>query len=295
MGDYIVNAITSDGAVRVIAAVTTKLCEKARSIHDFSPTACAAVGRALTAAAMIGSTLKGENDSLTLQFKGGGPIERIIAVGDSKANVKGYAGDPWVDLPIKENGHLDVGGAVGKDGYLSVIRDFGLREPYVGQVELVSGEIAEDLTYYYAKSEQIPSAVALGVVVDKDTTVRSAGGFIIQLLPGAAEEDIERMEKAIAEIGEVTALIEEGKNPKDIAKAILKDYEVEFLDETEPKYFCDCTRERMERALISLGSKELTDMLNEDGGAEVNCRFCGRKHRFEADELREMIERIEAR
>lgn len=289
MNDYIVNAITSDGAIRVIAAATTNLCEEARRIHDFSPTASAAVGRALTAAAMIGSTLKGDNDTLTLQFKGNGPIKRIIAVSDSRANVKGYAQVPWVDLPLKPNGHLDVGGAVGKNGHLSVIRDFGLKEPYAGQVELVSGEIAEDLTYYYAKSEQIPSAVALGVAVDRDIHVKSAGGFIIQLLPGAMDEDIDKIERAIADVGEVTKLIDDGKSPRDIVEMLLQGYEIEFFDEMEPKYRCDCSRERMERALISLGRDELTDMLHENGGAEVGCQFCGRKHTFTGDDLMEMI------
>lgn len=288
MKDYIVNAITSCGSIRVLAAVTTSLCEKAREIHEFSPTATAAVGRALTAAAMIGSTLKGECDTLTLQFKGDGPIGRVIAVSDNKATVKGYAGDPHVDLPLRRNGHLNVGGAVGKNGYLSVIRDFGMKEPYVGQVELVTGEIAEDLTYYYAKSEQLPSAVALGVIVDKDLSVKSAGGFIIQLLPGAMDEDIDRVEKAISEIGEVPVLIEQGKTPRDIVEMLLKGYEIEFFDEMEPKYECDCSKERMAKALISLGKDELRAMIEEDGQAEVCCQFCNAKHLFTREELEEL-------
>ncbi len=288
MKDYIVNAITSCGSIRVIASVTTNLCEKAREIHDFSPTATAAVGRSLTAAAMIGSTLKGEEDTLTLQFKGDGPIGRVIAVSDNKAHVKGYAGDPYVDLPLKENGHLDVGGAVGKNGYLSVIRDFGLKEPYIGQVELTTGEIAEDLTYYYAKSEQLPSAVALGVIVDTNLKVKSAGGFIIQILPGAMEEDIAKVEKAIGEIGEVPRLIEQGKTPRDIVEMILDGYEIEFFDETEPKYECDCSKERMAKALISLGKDELRQMIEEDGQAEVCCQFCNAKHKFSKEELEEL-------
>lgn len=288
MKDYIVNAITSCGSIRVIASVTTNLCEKAREIHNFSPTATAAVGRSLTAAAMIGSTLKGEEDTLTLQFKGDGPIGRVIAVSDNKARVKGYAGDPYVDLPLKENGHLDVGGAVGKNGYLSVIRDFGLKEPYIGQVELTTGEIAEDLTYYYAKSEQLPSAVALGVIVDTDLKVKSAGGFIIQILPGAMEEDIAKVEKAIGEIEEVPRLIEQGKTPRDIVEMILDGYEIEFFDETEPKYECDCSKERMAKALISLGKDELRQMIEEDGQAEVCCQFCNAKHKFSKEELEEL-------
>lgn len=290
MKDYIVNAITKDGAIRVIAADTTSLCEEARRLHDFSPTASAAVGRALTAAAMIGSTLKGERDTLTLQFAGGGPIGRVIAVSDSEANVKGYAGNPHVDPPLKKNGHLDVGKAVGRNGHLSVIRDFGMKEPYVGQVELVTGEIAEDLTYYYAKSEQIPGAVALGVTVDTDLSVRSAGGFIIQLLPGAMDEDIDRMEKAIKEIGEVPRLFEAGKTPRDVVKMLLAGYEIEFFDEKEPKYHCDCSRERMARALVSLGKKELREMIDEDGQAQVCCQFCGKKHSFAKEQLEELYE-----
>lgn len=288
MKDYIVNAITSCGSIRVIAAASTNLCEKAREIHNFSPTATAAVGRALTAAAMIGSTLKGDCDSLTLQFKGDGPIGRVIAVSDSQAKVKGYAGDPYVDLPLRKNGHLNVGGAVGKHGSLSVIRDFGMKEPYVGQVNLVTGEIAEDLTYYYAKSEQLPSAVALGVIVDKDLSVKSAGGFIIQLLPGAMDEDIDRVEKAIENIGEVPVLIEQGKTPEDIVKMLLEGYEIEFFEGMEPKYECDCSKERMAKALISLGRDELRAMIEEDGQAEVCCQFCNAKHLFTKEELEEL-------
>lgn len=256
-------------------------------MHNFSPTACAAVGRALTAAAMIGSTLKGEEDTLTLQFKGDGPIGRVIAVSDNKANVKGYASDPFVELPLKKNGHLDVGGAVGRNGYLSVIRDFGLKEPYVGQVDLVTGEIAEDLTYYYAKSEQLPSAVALGVIVDTDLSVKSAGGFIIQLLPGAMDEDIDRIEKAIGEIGEVPRLIEEGKTPQDIIEMLLKGYEIEYFDSMEPKYYCDCSKERMARAIISVGKEEIRKIIDEEGEAEVCCQFCDKKHLFSKEELEE--------
>ncbi len=288
MKDYIVNAITTDGAIRVIAANTTNLCEEARRLHGFSPTAAAAVGRALTAAAMMGSTLKGENDTLTLQFVGDGPIGRVIAVSDREANVKGYAGNPHAELPIKENGHLDVGGAVGRNGYLSVVRDFGMKEPYVGQVELVTGEIAEDLTYYYAKSEQLPSAVALGVTVDTDISVKSAGGFIIQRLPGATEEDIDRVEAAIKEVGEAQRLFETGKTPKDVAEMLLKGHEIEFFNEREPKYYCDCSRERMARTLVSLGKKELREMIDEDGQAEVCCRFCGKKHLFTKEQLEEL-------
>lgn len=288
MRDYIVNAITTCGSIRVIASVTTNLCEEARKMHSFSPIATAAVGRALTAAAMIGSGLKGEKDTLTLQFKGDGPIGRVIAVSDNQARVKGYAGNPDVDLPLKANGHLDVGGAVGKNGYLSVIRDFGLREPYVGQVDLTTGEIAEDLTYYYAKSEQLPSAVALGVIVDKDLSVKSAGGFIIQILPGAMDEDIDRIEKAIGQIGEVPKLIEEGKTPRDIIEMLLKGYEIEYFDEMAPEYYCDCSRERMAKALISIGKEDLREMIDEDGKAEVCCQFCDKKHLFDKEELEEL-------
>ena len=290
MSDYIVNAITSNGAIRVVAADTTELCNRAQEIHKMSPTAAAALGRALTAAAIMGSMLKSSDDSITVQLSGGGPIGRVVAVGDGKANVKGYVDNPLVDLPLNPNGKLDVGGAVGRDGFLSVIRDLGLKEPYVGQVPLVNGEIAEDLTKYYATSEQIPTAVALGVLVDVDYTIKAAGGFILQVLPGAYDEDIDNVEKTVASISSVTQMLSEGKKPEDIVKQLLSDYEIEFFDNVPTMYKCDCSRERTDRALISIGQEELTKIIEEDGKAQITCHFCDNIYDYTKEELTELLE-----
>ena len=288
--DYIVNAITSNGAIRVVAADTTELCNRAQEIHKMSPTAAAALGRALTAAAIMGSMLKSSDDSITVQLSGGGPIGRVVAVGDGKANVKGYVDNPLVDLPLNSNGKLDVGGAVGRDGFLSVIRDLGLKEPYVGQVPLVNGEIAEDLTKYYATSEQIPTAVALGVLVDVDYTIKAAGGFILQVLPGAYDEDIDNVEKTVASISSVTQMLSEGKKPEDIVKQLLSDYEIEFFDNVPTMYKCDCSRERTDRALISIGQEELTKIIEEDGKAQITCHFCDNVYDYTKEELQALLE-----
>ncbi|MBQ8391405.1 MAG: Hsp33 family molecular chaperone HslO [Clostridia bacterium] len=290
MSDYIVNAITSNGAIRVVAADTTELCNRAQEIHKMSPTAAAALGRALTAAAIMGSMLKSSDDSITVQLSGGGPIGRVVAVGDGKANVKGYVDNPLVDLPLNEKGKLDVGGAVGSDGFLSVIRDLGLKEPYVGQVPLVNGEIAEDLTKYYATSEQIPTAVALGVLVDVDYTIKAAGGFILQVLPGAYDEDIDNVEKTVASISSVTEMLSEGKRPEDIVKQLLSDYEIEFFDNVPTMYKCDCSRERTDRALISIGQEELTKIIEEDGKAQITCHFCDNIYDYTKEELQALLE-----
>lgn len=283
--DYIASAITHDGSIRVIAADTTQMVNEAQRLHRMSPVCCAALGRALTGAAILGRMLKGYDDSVTLQFNGGGPIGRVVAVSDGRSNVKGYVDNPLVDLPLRSDGKLDVGGAVGKYGMLSVIKDLNMKEPYVGQIPLVSGEIAEDLTQYFASSEQLPSAVALGVLVDRDYTVKAAGGFVIQLLPGALEADIVNVEKAIAEIPAVTSLLSEGENPKNIIERLLKDYEIDYFEDMETKYQCDCSHERMARALISIGKDELKTIIDEDGHAELNCHFCSNKYDFSKEEL----------
>lgn len=290
MADYIVNAITSNGAIRVVAADTTQLCNRAQKIHKLSPTACAALGRTLTAAAIMGSMLKSEDDSVTLQINGGGPIGRVIATGDGKANVKGYVDNPLVDLPLNEKGKLDVGGAVGRNGMLSVIRDLGLKEPYIGQVPLVNGEIAEDLTKYYATSEQLPTAVALGVLVDVDYSVKAAGGFILQVLPGAYEEDIANVEKTVASISSVTQMLDSGKKPEDIVEELLKDYEVEYFENMSAQYLCDCSRERTDRALISLGKEEIEKIIEEDGKAEITCHFCDKVYNYTKEDLSALYE-----
>ena len=287
--DYIVNAITSNGAIRVVAADTTELCNRAQEIHKMSPTAAAALGRTLTAAAIMGSMLKSADDSLTIQLNGGGPIGKVVAVGDGNANVKGYVGNPLVDLPLNEKGKLDVGGAIGRDGMLGIIRDLGLKETYVGQVPLVNGEVAEDLTYYYANSEQLPTAVALGVLVDVDYSIRAAGGFILQLLPGAMDEDIDRVEKAVASISSVTEMLDNGKKPEDIVSQLLEGYEIEYFDNELPVYQCDCSRERTDKALISIGEKELTKLIEEDGKAEITCHFCDNVYNYTKEELEELL------
>jgi len=290
MADYIVNAITSNGAIRVVAADTTELCNRAQEIHKMSPTAAAALGRTLTAAAIMGSMLKSADDSLTIQLNGGGPIGKVVAVGDGNANVKGYVGNPLVDLPLNDKGKLDVGGAIGKNGMLGIIRDLGLKEPYVGQVPLVNGEVAEDLTQYYATSEQLPTAVALGVLVDVDYTIKAAGGFILQVLPGAYDEDIDNVEKTIATISSVTEMLSNGKKPEDIVEQLLSDYEIEYFDNVDTKYQCDCSRERTDRALISLGKDELTKIIEEDGKAEITCHFCDNIYKYTKEELETLLE-----
>jgi len=274
----------------VVAADTTELCNRAQEIHKMSPTAAAALGRTLTAAAIMGSMLKSADDSLTIQLNGGGPIGKVVAVGDGNANVKGYVGNPLVDLPLNDKGKLDVGGAIGKNGMLGIIRDLGLKEPYVGQVPLVNGEVAEDLTQYYATSEQLPTAVALGVLVDVDYTIKAAGGFILQVLPGAYDEDIDNVEKTIATISSVTEMLSNGKKPEDIVEQLLSDYEIEYFDNVDTKYQCDCSRERTDRALISLGKDELTKIIEEDGKAEITCHFCDNIYKYTKEELETLLE-----
>ena len=290
MADYIVNAITSNGAIRVVAADTTELCNRAQEIHKMSPTAAAALGRTLTAAAIMGSMLKSADDSLTIQLNGGGPIGKVVAVGDGEANVKGYVENPLVDLPLNEKGKLDVGGAIGRDGMLGIIRDLGLKEPYIGQVPLVNGEVAEDLTQYYATSEQLPTAVALGVLVDVDYSIKAAGGFILQVLPGAYDEDIDNVEKTVQSISSVTEMLSNGKKPEDIVEQLLSDYEIEYFENVPTKYQCDCSRERTDRALISIGREELTKIIEEDGKAEITCHFCDNVYEYSKEDLESLYE-----
>lgn len=295
LSDYIASAITHDGSIRVIAADTTELVNEAQRLHKMSPVCCAALGRALTGASILGRMLKGYDDSVTIQINGGGPIGRVVAVSDGRSNVKGYVDNPLVDLPLRADGKLDVGRAVGSDGLLSVIKDLNMKEPYVGQCPLVSGEIAEDLTQYFATSEQLPTAVALGVLVDRDYSVKAAGGFVIQLLPGAMEEDVQRVEKAIAEIPAVTTMLSEGETPKNIVERLLSGYEIDYFEDMDTKYLCDCNRERMARALISIGSKDLRELMEEDGHAELKCHFCGSAYDFNKEELAELLTEAENR
>ena len=290
MQDYVIRAVSADGFIRAFAAITTNTVNEAQKIHNTYPIPTAALGRTLTAAAMMGIMLKGEKDNLTIQIKGDGPLGGIIAVGDSKANVKGYVHRPDVDLPLKPDGKLDVGGAVGRKGYLNVVRDLGLKEPYTAQVRLVSGEIAEDLTVYYAASEQIPSAVALGVLVDVDLSVKAAGGFIIQLMPGADDKIAQTIENRIGSLPSASMMISQGLSAEDILTKALKGFELAFLEKTEPKYFCGCSRERIEGALISVGEQELKDIIEQQGEAELTCHFCGRAYHFEKSELQTLLE-----
>lgn len=289
MTDYIVRAAAADYQIRAFAATTKELAEAARKAHNTSPVATAALGRLLTAGAMMGSMMKGADDVLTLKIKGDGPLGGITVTADSSADVKGYVNNPMVLIHAKPNGKLDVSGAVGR-GELTVIRDIGMKEPYVGQTDLVSGEIAEDLTYYYAVSEQTPSSVALGVLMDKDTnTVRQAGGFIIQLMPDASEEVISSLEKRLGEISSVTALLESGMTPEDILKSLLGDMGLQILDRMPARFHCNCSKERVRKAVVSVGRKELEQMIGEGKPIEVNCHFCNTNYEFTVEELKEIL------
>ncbi len=291
--DQLVRAITSDGMVQAVAVSTRDLTERARQIHTTLPVATAALGRALAAASMMGNALKDQNGSVTLQIKGNGPLGTVLAVSDHLGNVRGYVQQPHVDLPLRSDGKLDVGGAVGHTGTLTVIKDLGLKEPYVGSVELLGGEIAEDLASYFVESEQIPTACALGVLVDRDQSVKAAGGYIIQLLPGATEDIISRVEGGVLAAGPVTALLAENDDPKALLERVLSDFTVEILETSPIEYRCYCSRDRVERALISLGKDELRSLLEEQGGCELTCQFCDRIHRFSGKELENLLQKIE--
>lgn len=289
MSDKIVRAISADGFVKAAAVSTRDLTERARNIHRTLPVATAALGRALAAASMMGNALKSDGASVTLQFKGGGPLGTVLAVSDNEGNVRGTVDHPATDLPLRADGKLDVGSAVGHEGTLTVIRDLNMKEPYVGSVELMGGEIAEDLAAYFVESEQIPTACGLGVLVDRDQSVKAAGGYLIQLLPGAGEGTISKVEGSLMAVGAVTALMEKYPNPADMLRAALPDFELEFLEESPVEYRCTCSRERMERALISMGAAELRSLIDEQGGAELTCRFCDRVQTFTKAELEELL------
>ena len=288
--DYIIRATAADGQIRAFAAATRTLVEYARSVHNTSPVATAALGRLLTAGAMMGSMMKSKDDLLTLRIEGDGPMEGLTVTADSLGRVKGYAFNPTVMLPPNARGKLDVGGALGI-GVLNVIKDIGLKEPYVGQTILISGEIAEDLTYYYATSEQTPSSVALGVLMNKDNTVRCAGGFIIQLLPGASDEMIDRLEKKLGELDPVTTMLDRNMTPEMILEDILGEYGLEILDTLPTEFYCNCDKARVEKALISIGKKELQEMIDEGKTIEVNCHFCNTNYAFTVEELKELYEK----
>ena len=289
MKDYIVRAPAADNQIRAFAATTTQVVEIARQHHNTSPVATAALGRLLTAGAMMGSMMKNDTDMLTLQIRGDGPIQGITVTADSHANVKGYVGNPDVVLPPK-NGKLDVGGAVGI-GLLQVIKDMGLKEPYSGQTILVSSEIAEDLTYYFANSEQVPSSVGLGVLMEKNNTVRCAGGFIIQLMPFAEEKTISQLEENLKNVTSVTALLDQGYTPEQLLETLLGNLGLEITDTVPTQFYCNCSKERVEQAVVSIGRKEIQEMIDDGEDIEVKCHFCNTAYRYTVDELKNIIKR----
>jgi len=288
MQDYLVRATAAEGRIRAFAAVTTNLVEEARRRHDTLPTATAALGRTLTAALLLGTTLKGK-ETVTLRLFGDGPLGGIIAQADAEGRVRGYVQEPHTHLPSNAQGKLDVGGAVGKEGFLHITRDTGLKDPYTGSVPLVSGEIAEDLAHYFVNSEQVPTVVSLGVLVDTDGHVLAAGGYIIQLMPGAGEEVISALEQNLMGATPVSALVELGYSPERILEEVLKGFGVNRLESREVSFACRCSKERLEKVLISLGRKELEDMLAEQGKAELKCHFCGDDFTFSHEELSRLL------
>lgn len=281
----LIRCITSNGQVMATAVDTADIVNNAEKIHKTSAVVTAALGRLLTAASMMGNMLKGKDDSITLRIAGGGPAGAVIAVSDAEGNVRGYVSNPIVELPLNEKGKLDVGGAVGKNGSLYVIKDLGLKEPYNGSVPLVSGEIAEDITAYYALSEQTPTVCALGVLVNPDLSVKAAGGYIIQLLPAAEDETIDKLEDGIKDIESVTQMLEKGMTPEDIIKKALKNFEVEVLYEQDVEYKCNCSKDRVEKALISMGKTELESMAEDLPETEVKCHFCDKVYKFSREEI----------
>lgn len=285
----IVRYITDDGSAFVIAADTTDVVARAEQIHKTSAVNTAALGRLMTAASMMGDMLKGKDDSITLRLNGGGPAGSVIAVSDSDGNVRGYVQNPVVEISLNEAGKLDVKGTVGTNGYLFVMKDIGLNEPYVGQTQIVSGEIAEDITNYYATSEQTPTVCALGVLVNPDLTVAAAGGFMIQLLPGCPEEMIDKIEYAMQDIEPVTTMLSNGMSPDDIAKRALKNISIDKLDESKIEYRCNCSKERVEAALISTGRESLEEMAASDEDTCVECHFCDRVYKFTPDDIKKLL------
>ncbi len=288
--DYIVRATAADAQIRVFAATTRELTEKARQLHNTSPIVTAALGRLMTGAVMMGAMLKGEDDLLTLQISGDGPMKGMTVTADAKGHVKGYAIEPQIMLPPSRAGKLDVGGAIG-NGFLRVIKDMGLKEPYTGQVQLQSGEIAEDLTYYFATSEQVPSSVGLGVLMEKDNTVKQAGGFIIQLMPFTDEKVIERLEKNLTEFSAVTTVLSEGKTPEEMIEQLLAGLDPVITDTCPCEFRCDCSKSRVEKAIVSIGKKDIEEMIAEGKEIEVSCHFCNTFYHFSVEELKELLKR----
>ncbi len=292
MSDQLVRAISKDGYVKAVAVTSRDLTEQARQIHKTLPVATAALGRTLAAASMLGNALKGEGASLTLQIKGGGPLGKVLAVADTDGNVRGTVDNPQVELPLRPDGKLDVGSAVGCDGSLTVIRDLNMKEPYVGSVGLLGGEIAEDLAAYFVESEQIPTACGLGVLVDRDQSVLVSGGYIIQLLPGADEDTITKVEGGIYAAGSVTELLKEENDAESLLRRVMSDFDLEILEKSPIQYRCYCSRERMERALISMGREELESLIADQGEAELRCQFCDNVQMFTREDLEGLLQNM---
>ena len=288
MGDYIVRATAANSQIRAFAATTRELVEYARAAHNTSPVATAALGRLLTAGSMMGIMMKGDKDLLTLQIHASGPLNGMTVTADAKGNVKGYVGNPNVVIHANGKGKLDVAGAVGI-GFMNVIKDMGLKEPYLGQTELRTSEIAEDLTYYFATSEQVPSSVGLGVLMEKDNTVKQAGGFILQLMPFTEEEVINRLEENLKRVTSVTGMLEEGKTPEGILETLLEGFDIEINDRVPTQFHCNCSKERVEKALISIGRKEIQEMIDEGKEIEMNCHFCNKNYKFSVEDLKRIL------
>ncbi|MBQ2931933.1 MAG: Hsp33 family molecular chaperone HslO [Clostridia bacterium] len=291
MADKLTRAVTKNGFIRIFAVNSKNIVQAAHDYHKTLPLATAALGRLLTGAVIMGSMMKEENSSLTMQLVGDGPLGRVLAVANSKGEVKGYVENPFADLPLNRVGKLDVGGGVGQNGYLSVVKDLRLKEPYIGQVPLQTGEVGDDLAFYFAQSEQVPSLVALGVLVDRDYSVKQAGGFIVQIMPDCDEFNLKKFEKAAEKITSVTSMLEKGLSNEGLIKEVMKDFEVDILDEIDVDYVCDCCDERMQRAIVSLGKKEIQDIIDEQGETEIVCQFCDKAYRYDKNALEEMIER----
>ncbi|MBR4309012.1 MAG: Hsp33 family molecular chaperone HslO [Oscillospiraceae bacterium] len=292
MKNYIVRAITSDGWVKAMAIASTEMVETARRMHKTTPTATAALGRVLTVTSMMGNLQKVENGALTLQFKGGGPLGTILATSDAEGNVRGYVTNPAISLLEKYAGKLDVGAAVGTDGMLTVIRDLQMKEPYIGSVELVTGEIADDVTAYFAQSEQTPTACALGVLVDVDQSVKVAGGYIIQLLPGAPDDVIIKIETGIACAGAVTPMLEKGMSPEEILKTVLCEFDLEIFDREPVEYRCYCSREKVEKTLITVGKKDMQEIIDDGKDISVECQFCDTIYTFTPGDVQRLLDSL---
>ena len=289
MEDKIIIATAKDGMVRIIAGITTNLVNEGSKIHECTPVAAAAFGRMLTAGALMGTTLKSEKELITLKINGNGEVNGITVTAHNDGSIKGFIGNPYVDRPLNEKGKLDVGGAIGTDGILYVIKDLGLKDPYIGQVPIQTGEIAEDFAYYFTVSEQTPSAVSLGVLVDKDLSIKAAGGFIVQMMPGADELLADIITYRLEEIPPITTLISEGKNIEEILEYIFDGMDLKILDSLKPEYKCDCSRERVEKALISIGKETLQEIYDDEKTEEIVCNFCNKKYEFTNKEIGEII------